>query len=75
MMRRARYLNLVKIASTKDKETRAKPLQGMLKSRHVRFNKAMGMWPDMEEELRRFPKGGHDDIVDALSIVGQGFAT
>ena len=72
MMRRQRYLNIVKIASTKDKETRAKPLQGMLKSRHVKFNKAMSLWAEMEEELRRFPKGGKDDIVDALSIVGQG---
>jgi len=72
MKRQNCYLNIVKIASTKDKETRAKPLQGMLKSRHIRFNKAMGLWADMEEELRRFPKGGHDDIVDSLSIVGQG---
>lgn len=72
MMRRQRYPNIVKIASTKDKETRAKPLQGMLKSHHVKFNKTMTAWGDMEEELRRFPKGGHDDIVDALSIVGQG---
>lgn len=72
MLRRQVYLNIVKIASTKDKETRAKPLQGMLKSLHIRFNTDMAYWPDMEEELRRFPKGGHDDIVDALSIVGQG---
>jgi predicted phage terminase large subunit-like protein len=72
MMRRQTYLNLVKIASTKDKETRAKPLQGMLRSLHIKFNHDMPHWPDMEEELRRFPKGGHDDMVDALSIVGQG---
>lgn len=72
MMRRQRYLNIVKIASTKDKETRAKPLQGMLKSHHIGFNKRMSLWPEMEEELRRFPKGGHDDIVDSMSIVGQG---
>lgn len=75
MMRLNRYLNIVKIASTKDKETRAKPLQGMLKSLHIKFNGDMPYWPDMEEELRRFPKGGHDDIVDALSIVGQGLRT
>jgi predicted phage terminase large subunit-like protein len=72
MLRRNRYLNIVKIASTKDKETRAKPLQGMLRSIHVKFNMDMPNWAEMEEELRRFPKGGHDDIVDALSIVGQG---
>lgn len=72
MMRLNRYLNIVKLPSTKDKETRAKPLQGMLKARHVHFNKDMSLWPEMEEELHRFPKGGHDDIVDALSIVGQG---
>jgi len=72
MMRRNIYLNVVKLTPTKDKETRAKTLQGMLKSHHVRFNKDMSLWGEMEEELRRFPKGGHDDIVDALSIVGLG---
>ena len=72
MQRRNCWPVFVKIASTKDKETRAKPLQGMLKARQVKFDKGMSLWPEMEEEMRRFPKGGHDDIVDALSIVGQG---
>ncbi len=72
MRRRNRYLSIQKITPTKDKETRAKVLQGMLKSMHVRFDKKMTYWPEMEDELCKFPKGEHDDIVDALNIVGLG---
>lgn len=72
MMRRQRYPSIQKIAPTKDKETRAKVLQGMFKSLHVRFNKEMAFWAEMEEELRKFPKGEHDDIVDSMTIVGHG---
>jgi phage terminase large subunit-like protein len=38
----------------------------------VKFNKEDDWWPDFEEELLRFPRGGHDDQVDALSILGRG---
>ncbi len=72
MMRRQRYLRIEKITPVKDKETRAKTLQGMFKSLHVRFNKEMAFWAEMEEEIRKFPKGERDDIVDALNIVGLG---
>jgi predicted phage terminase large subunit-like protein len=72
MLTRQKYLNLVRISRTKDKMTFAKPLQAMMKAKHVKFDKDMGQWPDVEEELRRFPKGAHDDIIDALAIVGQG---
>lgn len=67
-----KYMNLVKITSTKDKMTRARPLQAMTKAHHVVVDKDLGIWGDIEEEFTRFPKGQHDDIVDATSIIGQG---
>lgn len=72
MQTRGRYLNLVKLTSTKDKSTRARPLQAITKSHHLVFDKDMENWPDQEEEYRRFPKGAHDDIVDSDSIIAQG---
>jgi predicted phage terminase large subunit-like protein len=72
MTARGRYLNLVKLNSTKDKPTRARPLQAMTRAKHLIFDKEMGNWQDQEEEFSRFPKGAHDDIVDSDSIIAQG---
>jgi predicted phage terminase large subunit-like protein len=69
MMKRNIYLNLTKIVSTKDKKTRAGSLQGVTRQRHLIVDKQMSDWAEMEEEYARFPKGQHDDIVDADSII------
>ena len=74
MQKRQKYLNLIRIARTKEKGEFARPLQAMMKARHVKFDKDISQWPEVEEELKRFPKGVHDDIVDALAIVGQGLS-
>lgn len=72
MMTKQRYLNLVTINSTKDKQTRARNVQAMTKAKHLLFDERLSYWPEIEEEFTRFPKGEHDDIVDAVSIIGQG---
>jgi predicted phage terminase large subunit-like protein len=72
MSARGKYLNLVKLNSTKDKMTRGRSLQAITKARHLVVDKEMGNWLDQEEEYQRFPKGQHDDIVDADSIIAQG---
>lgn len=72
MTSRGKYLNLVKINSTKDKQTRSRPLQAITKSRHIFFNKEMSNWDEQLEEYNRFPKGAHDDIVDSDAIIAQG---
>lgn len=71
-LKRELYPNLVKLTRSIDKDTFARPLQGMIRKAAVSFNKNMALWLDVEEELRRFLKGGHDDIVDSLAIVAQG---
>jgi predicted phage terminase large subunit-like protein len=69
---RGKYLNLVKLNSTKDKITRGRSLQAMTKAHHVIFDHEMSNWDEQNEEYSRFPKGAHDDIVDADSIIAQG---
>lgn len=72
MQSRGKYLNLVKINSTKDKPTRGRSLQAMTRARHIIYDKEMGNWPAQEEEYSRFPKAENDDIVDSDSILAQG---
>lgn len=72
MMATGKYLNTEKLVSSKDKMVRARPLQGMTKARHLSFRKGLAEWAEAKEEFMRFPKGQHDDIVDALSIIGRG---
>ena len=70
MLKRNKYLNLVPIVPAKDKETRAKAIQYRIKAGTVKFDKSADWWPDLEQEMLRFPKGAHDDQVDALAYIG-----
>jgi hypothetical protein len=38
----------------------------------VKFDKKADWYPDFEEECLKFPRGTHDDQVDALSLLGRG---
>lgn len=52
--------------ATKDKETRAKPVSSQAEAGNVKI--VRGKWNDaFLRELENFPKGEHDDQVDALS--------
>ena len=55
---------------TKDKQTRARSFQARFRAGGVKFDKAATWYPDLEEEMVRFPKARHDDQVDALSWLG-----
>lgn len=70
MVKRNIFLDLMPIVPSKDKEARAKAIQYRTKAGGVRFNKQADWWPELEQELLRFPKGGHDDQVDALAYIG-----
>jgi len=72
MLNKQCWLNIFKMASTKDKPTRAKTMQGMIRAKHILFDMEMPYFHELLEEIRRFPKGGHDDMVDALCIIGLG---
>ena len=58
--------------SITDKMTRAMPIRARMRAGAVKFDKNSEWWPDFEEECLRFPRGAHDDQVDALSLMGRG---
>lgn len=70
MFKRGVFLNLYPMTPTKDKQSRARSLQARLRSGGVRFNKEADWYPELEDEMVRFPKSRHDDQVDALSYIG-----
>lgn len=70
MRTKGTYVNLNPIAPTKDKEARARSIQGRMKNGDVYFVKQAPWYPDFAEELKRFPRAKHDDYVDAFSYLG-----
>lgn len=72
MINRGSYMNLEPKHPDQDKERRARPLQARMRAGAVFFRKDTDWYPDLYEEMRRFPKAPHDDQVDALAWIGLG---
>jgi len=70
MFARNRFLNLEKVTPSVDKEERAQSMVGRVRVHGVRFFKDADWYPAFETELCQFPRGQHDDQVDAFSILG-----
>ena len=70
MMRRNVFINLNLLFPTKDKPYRARGLQARMRAGSVKFDTEASWYPELQEEMLRFPKGVHDDMVDALAWVG-----
>lgn len=64
------FINVVPIVPHTDKTARAASMQGRMRIGAVRFNKIADFYPTLESELLTFPRGRHDDQVDALSCIG-----
>lgn len=54
-----------------DKAVRAQSFRGLIATRGLRIPAHAPWRADVETELLRFPAGVHDDIVDALGLIGQ----
>jgi predicted phage terminase large subunit-like protein len=54
----------------KDKVQRARVIQARMRAKTVKFDKKSDWYPLLEEELVIFPRGRHDDQVDALAWLG-----
>lgn len=54
-----------------DKAVRAQSFRGLIATRGLRYLRDAPWRADVETELLRFPAGVHDDIVDALGLIGQ----
>lgn len=70
MNKRGVFINLRPETPTKDKMSRARSIQARMRAGGVEFDKDAHWYPDLEEEITRFPMGKHDDQVDALSWIG-----
>ena len=71
MMESNVYLNITPIRPHKtDKVTRARSIQARMRAGAVKFNKEGEWYPVFEHEILQFPRGKHDDQVDALSYLG-----
>jgi len=68
------YLNIDKVTPTKSKTMRGKSIQGMVKSRSVKFDKNTSWYPEVEGQLLTIsdsgPRGAHDDFFDAFAWIG-----
>ena len=67
MLEKNVFLNISPGLPTKDKRTRARPLQARMRAGGVRFNKEADWYPVYEEEFLHFPKGAKKDQVDATA--------
>lgn len=54
----------------KDKPTRAKSVQARLRAHGIKFEKDGDWYPVFENEMLQFPRGKHDDQVDAFAYLG-----
>ena len=70
MVKRGQYINLHAVTPKVDKEQRAKPLQARMRAGGVRFDKDKNWYANLVDEMLVFPRGQHDDQVDALAYVG-----
>jgi predicted phage terminase large subunit-like protein len=64
------FVNVIPIIPHVDKTARAHSMQGRMRIKAVKFDKKADWWPTLESELLQFPRGKHDDQVDAMSCIG-----
>ena len=64
------FPTILAIAPSQDKMTRGRSIQARMRAGTVKFDKQADWYFDLEDECVLFPRGKHDDQVDALSYVG-----
>lgn len=65
------YISLIKLKHQgKDKVTRARSIQARMRARSVKFAKEEDWFFNFEQECLTFPRGKHDDQVDAFAYLG-----
>lgn len=65
------YISLIALKhGGKDKITRARSIQARMRAKGVKFDKEADWYPIFENECLTFPRGKHDDQVDAFAYLG-----
>lgn len=70
MMKRNIFMPLNPMNPAKDKVQRARGINARMKAGGVKIDINATWYPEFEEELLTFPRGKHDDQVDAFSWIG-----
>lgn len=71
MMKTNTFLSLVPLKHNgKDKVARSRSIQARMRAHGLRFNKDADWYPTFENECLTFPRGKHDDQVDAFAYLG-----
>lgn len=66
------FVTIDQVVPAKDKQTRARAIQGRMSMKKVRFPRFAPWFQDARKEILRFPYGAHDDFVDWISHIGMG---
>jgi predicted phage terminase large subunit-like protein len=64
------FPSITTIAPSLDKLTRARSIQARMRAGGVKFDKSAPWYYDFEDEAVIFPRGKHDDQIDAFAYVG-----
>jgi len=71
MVKTNTYISLIKLKHQgKDKVTRARSIQARMRAHGVKFAKEEDWFFNFEQECLTFPRGKHDDQVDAYAYLG-----
>jgi phage terminase large subunit-like protein len=71
MIKNNTFLNLIALKhGGKDKTTRSRSIQARMRAHGVKFAKDADWYPTFENECLTFPRGKHDDQVDAFAYLG-----
>lgn len=70
MRNRAEYFNVETRIPVLSKVARAASWRAATRARSVFYDQAASWWPDLLEEMKRFPKAEHDDQVDPQALLG-----
>jgi predicted phage terminase large subunit-like protein len=70
MVRRGIFLNILTVAPTKEKQTRAQGIRARMRAHGVKFDQEGEWYPGFELEMLQFPRSGKDDRVDAIAWLG-----
>ena len=71
MIKTNTYLSLLPLKhGGKDKTSRSRSIQARMRAHGVKFNKEGDWYPIFENECLTFPRGKHDDQVDAFAYLG-----
>jgi len=63
-------VTIIPIQPSADKPQRVRSIQARMRAGGLRFDKNAPEYHDLEQEFLQFPRGRHDDQVDAFSCIG-----